>query len=98
MTTCYPDTMKVKRDIQRRIEDYVIKYCETLEENFKQYSLRSYVRNIDENRFPENTKYYEERLAEIENGTYKDLYKFTFKTGKKFHKVYFLQYEEASEY
>ena len=26
------------------------------------------------------------------------MYKFTFKTGKKFHKVYFLQYEEANEY
>ena len=98
MTICYPDTMTVKRDIQRRIEDHVVKYCETLEENFKQYTIRSYKRNIEEQRFPENTKYYEERLAEIENGTYKDLYKFTFKTGKKFHKVYFLQYEEASEY
>ena len=50
--------MKVKRDIHRRIEDHVIKYCETLEENFKQYSLDSYKRNIDENRFPENTKYF----------------------------------------
>ena len=98
MTTCYPDTMKVKRDIQRRIEDHVIKYCEALEENFKQRTIRSYKRNIEEQRFPENTKYYEERLAEIENGTYKDLYKFVFKTGKKFHKVYFLQYEEANEY
>ena len=98
MTTCYPDSMKVKRDIQRRIEDHVIKYCETLEENFKQRTIRSYKRNIEEQRFPENTKYYEERLAEIENGTYNGLYKFTFKTGKKFHKVYFLEYQEASEY
>ena len=97
MTTCYPDSMKVKRDIQRRIEDHVIKYCETLEENFKQYSLRSYKRNIDENRFPENTKYYQDRVNEINNGT-ANLYKFVFKTGKKFHKVYFLQYEEANEY
>ena len=47
MTTCYPDTMKVKRDIQRRVEDYVIKYCEALEENFKQYSINSYKRNIE---------------------------------------------------
>ena len=47
MTTCYPDSMKVKRDIQRRIEDHVIKYCETLEENFKQYTIRSYKRNIE---------------------------------------------------
>ena len=98
MTTCYPDSIKVKRDIQRRIEDHVIKYCETLEENFKQRTIRSYKRNIEEQRFPENTKYYEERLAEIENGTYKDLYMFTFKTGKKFHKVYFLQYEEENKY
>ena len=51
------DSIQVKRDLQRRIEDHVIKYCETLEENFKQYSLRSYERNIEENRFPENTKY-----------------------------------------
>ena len=97
MTTCYPDSIKVKRDIQRRIEDYVIKYCETLEENFKQYSLDSFNRNITENRFPENTKYYQDRVDEINNGT-ANLYKFTYTTGKKFHKVYFLQYEEANEY
>ena len=97
MTTCYPDSMKVKRDIQRRIEDHVIKYCETLEENFKQYSLRSFQRNLEEQRFPENTKYYQDRVDEINNGT-ANLYKFVFKTGKKFHKVYFLEYREASEY
>ena len=97
MTTCYPDSMKVKRDIQRRIEDHVIKYCETLEENFKQYSLRSYQRNIEEQRFPENTKYYQDRVDEINNGT-ANLYKFVFKTGKKFHKVYFLEYQDANEY
>ena len=97
MTTCYPDSIKVKRDIQRRIEDHVIKYCETLEENFKQYSLDSFNRNITENRFPENTKYYQDRVDEINNGT-ANLYKFVYKTGKKFHKVYFLEYQEASEY
>ena len=97
MTTCYPDSIKVKRDIQRRIEDYVIKYCETLEENFKQYSLDSYKRNIDENRFPENTKYYQDRVDEINNGT-ANLYKFTYTTGKKFHKVYFLEYQDANDY
>ena len=99
MTTCYPDSMKVKRDIQRRIEDYVIKYCETLEENFKQYSIRSYKSNIDNpSSITEGYKsYYQEQLEKIEDGT-ANLYKFVFKTGKKFHKVYFLQYEEANEY
>ncbi len=97
MTTCYPDSMKVKRDIERRIEDHVIKYCETLEENFKQYSLRSFEMNIKENRFPENTKYYQDRINEINDGT-ANLYKFVYKTGKKFHKVYFLEYQDANDY
>ena len=97
MTTCYPDSMKVKRDIQRRIEDHVIKYCETLEENFKQYSLRSYKRNIDENRMPEHHSYYKEQLDAIENGT-ANLYKFDYQVGKKYIKVFNLQYSEASDY
>ena len=45
------DSIKVKRDLQKRVENWVADYCDALEENFKQYSLRSYKRNIDENRF-----------------------------------------------
>ena len=86
------ESIQVKRDLQRRIEDYVIKYCEALEENFKQYSINSYKRNIQEQRFPENTKYYEERLDEIENGT-ANLYKFDYSVGKKFYKVFNLQFD-----
>ena len=99
MTICYPDTMTVKRDIQRRIEDYVNQYCRALEENFKQYSIRSYKTNIESpTSATEGYKsYYQEQLEKIEDGT-ANLYKFVFKTGKKFHKVYFLQYEEANEY
>ena len=97
MTICYPDTMTVKRDIQRRIEDYVNQYCRALEENFKQYSINSYKRNIDENRMPENHSYYKEQLEKIENGT-ENLYKWDYKVGKKFIKVFNLQYEEANDY
>ena len=91
------DSMKVKRDIQRRIEDYVIKYCETLEENFKQYSINSFKRNIDEQRFPENNSYYKEELEKIENGT-ANLYKFDYQVGKKYIKVFNLQYQESCDY
>ena len=91
------DSIKVKRDLQKRVENWVAEYCDALEENFKQYSINSYKRNINEQRFPENTKYYEERLAEIENGT-ANLYKFDYKTGKKFHKVFFLEYQDANDY
>ena len=96
-TVLTKEAIKVNRMFQRRIEDYVIKYCEALEENFKQHSINSFKRNIQEQRFPENTKYYEERLAEIEDGT-ANLYKFVYKTGKKFHKVYFLEYQDANDY
>ena len=93
------DSIKVKRDLQRRIEDYVIKYCEALEENFKQYSINSYKRNINN---PDSVthsykSYYEEQLQKIEDGTY-NLYKWDYKVGKKFIKVFNLQYEEANEY
>ena len=99
MTTCYPDSMKVKRDIQRRIEDHVIKYCETLEENFKQYTIRSYKRNIESptSATVGNKSYYEERLEEIENGT-ANLYKFDYQVGKKYIKVFNLQYQESCDY
>ena len=93
------DSIQVKRDIQRRIEDYVIKYCETLEENFKQYSINSYKRNINNpDSVTEGYKsYYQEQLEKIEDGT-ANLYKFDYKTGKKFHKVFFLEYQDANEY
>ena len=82
------DSIKVKRDLQKRVENWVIEYCDALEENFKQYSINSYKRNLENpTKLTEGYKsYYEERLEEIENGT-ANLYKFVFKTGKKFHKV-----------
>ena len=91
------DSIKVKRDLQKRVENWVAEYCNALEENFKQHSINSYKRNIQEQRFPENTKYYEERLAEIEDGT-ANLYKFDYQVGKKYIKVFNLQYEEANDY
>ena len=99
MTICYPDTMTVKRDIQRRIEDYVNQYCRALEENFKQYSIRSYKMNIDNPTEVSKgyTSYYEEQLQKIEDGT-ANLYKFDYQVGKKYIKVFNLQYEEANEY
>ena len=97
MTICYPDTMTVKRDIQRRIEDYVNQYCRSLEENFKQYSIDSYNRNIVDYRLPENHPYYKEQLQKIEDGT-ANLYKWDYSVGKKYIKVFNLQYQESNDY
>ena len=88
------DSIKVKRDLQKRVENWVAEYCDALEENFKQYSIRSYKTNIDK---PTEVSrgyksYYEEQLQKIEDGT-ANLYKFDYKVGKKFIKVFNLQYD-----
>ena len=93
------DSIKVKRDLQRRVENWVAEYCDALEENFKQYSINSYKRNLENpTKLTEGYKsYYEEQLQKIEDGT-ENLYKWDYKVGKKFIKVFNLQYEEANEY
>ena len=96
-TTLNRESIQVKRDLQRRIEDYVIKYCEALEENFKQYSIDSMTRNLDEKRNPEYKSYYQEQLDAINNGT-ANLYKFDYQVGKKYIKVFNLQYQESNDY
>ena len=93
------DSIKVKRDLQRRVENWVIEYCNALEENFKQYSIDSYKRNIDNpTTLTKGYKsYYQEQLEKIEDGT-ANLYKFDYKVGKKFIKVFNLQYQESCDY
>ena len=93
------DSIQAKREIQKRVEDYVIKYCEALEENFKQYSINSYKRNIESPTSATEgfTSYYQEQLDAIENGT-ANLYKFDYEVGKKYIKVFNLQYSEACYY
>ena len=98
-TTLNRDSIKVKRDLQRRVEDYVIQYCDALEENFKQHSIDSYKRNIDNpTKLTEGYKsYYQEQLEKIEDGT-ANLYKFDYQVGKKYIKVFNLQYQESCDY
>ena len=93
------DSIKVKRDLQKRVENWVAEYCDALEENFKQYSINSYKRNINSpTKLTEGYKsYYQEQLEKIEDGT-ANLYKWDYKVGKKFIKVFNLQYEEPNEY
>ena len=61
------DSIKVKRDLQRRVENWVIEYCNALEENFKQYSINSYKRNIESptSATVGHTSYYEEQLQKL---------------------------------
>ena len=62
------DSIKVKRDLQKRVENWVAEYCDALEENFKQYSIRSYKTNIENPSYGAQgyKSYYEEQLQKIE--------------------------------
>ena len=77
--------------------EYVKGYCEALEENFKQHSVDMLTRNLEEQRFPENTKYYQEQLDAIMDGSAK-LYKFDYTVGKKYIKIFNLQWQDACDY
>ena len=77
--------------------EYVKGYCEALEENFKQYSIDSFKRNLEEQRFPENSSYYQEQLDAIMDGSAK-LYKFDYTVGKKYIKIFNLQWQDACDY
>ena len=93
------ESIQVKRDLQKRVENWVIEYCNALEENFKQYSINSYKRNIESPTSATEgyTSYYQEQLTAIENDT-ANLYKFDYQVGKKYIKVFNLQYSEACDY
>ena len=73
------DSIQIKRDLQRRVENWVIDYCNALEENFKQHSINSYKRNIERptSATVGHKSYYQEQLEKIENGT-ANLYKFDY--------------------
>ena len=62
------ESIQVKRDLQKRVENWVSEYCNALEENFKQYSINSYKRNIDHPTEVSKsyTSYYKEQLEKIE--------------------------------
>ena len=61
------------------------KLTDSLEQNYKNYTVRSFTRNVERND-ELMSDYSKERLAEIENGTAK-LMKFRIQEGKKYYKI-----------
>ena len=78
--------------LPERIADWTQTYCETLEENYKQHSIR-----MSENY---TSDYSKRRLESIKNGT-ANLMKFVIKTGRKYHKIMsqeFDTFQDRNEY
>ena len=78
---------------REEIETYAQTLCETLEENYKQDSIRSYKRM----QITEGSDYATKRLEEIENGT-ANLYKFIIKKGRKYLKIVNQQFDDMGAY
>ena len=76
--------------------EYVKGYCEALEENFKQHSVDMLTRNLEDRNY-NYPSYAQEQLDAIMDGSAK-LYKFDYSVGKKYIKIFNLQYQEANEY
>jgi hypothetical protein len=77
---------------REEIETYAQTLCETLEENYKQDSIRSYKRMA-----MTDGDYATKRLEEIENGT-ANLYKFVIKKGRRYLKIVNQQYDDMGQY
>ena len=78
--------------LPERIADWTQTYCETLEENYKQHSIRMH-QNF-------TSDYSKKELESIKNGT-ANLMKFVIKTGRKYHKIIsqeFDTFQDRNEY
>ena len=64
--------------LPERIADWTQIYCETLEENYKQYHVRSLETFASD--------YANKQLEDVKNGT-ANLMKFVIRTGRKYHKI-----------
>ena len=78
--------------LPERIAEWTQTYCESLEENYKQYHVRSM------HQFSSN--YANKQLEDVKNGT-ANLMKFVIRTGKKYYKIIqqdYDTYRDLNEY
>ena len=78
--------------LSERIADWTQTYCETLEENYKQHSIRMHQNYTSD--------WSKQQLESIKNGT-ANLMKFVIKTGRKYHKIIsqeFDTFQDRNEY
>lgn len=81
MTVAQFAKVKSQRDEDKAaILKYVAQYCLALEKNYRDYSIRSYNRSLND-----NPEYYQARINEVMKG--KTDMVFSFESGRKYHKI-----------
>ena len=86
---------KIKKELKVKVREWTEQYCDAIEQNYKEYHIRTLNGNLHGN-YPE---YAQKQLDEIKNGT-ANLMKFKVKTGKKYYKIVQQEFEtwEGSKY
>ena len=73
---------KIKKELKVKVREWTEQYCDAIEQNYKEYHIRTLNGNLHGN-YPE---YAQKQLDEIENGT-ANLMKFRIQKGRKYYKI-----------
>ena len=87
---------KIKKELKVKVREWTEQYCDAIEQNYKEYHIRTLNGNLHGN-YPE---YAQKQLDEIKNGTAK-LMKFRIQEGRKYYKIIqqnFETYNDLNEY
>ena len=75
------------------IKQYVDAYCDSLSNNYKNRTVSSYERHLSASDSDWSTKYYTERLQEVNNGT-ANLNRFVSYEGRKYIKIVMQEFDD----
>lgn len=78
----FEEQNRIKKELVVRVREWTEQYCDAIEENYKEYHIRTLNGNLSGN-YPE---YAQKQLDEINNGTAK-LMKFRIQEGRKYYKI-----------
>ena len=78
----FEEQNKIKKELVVRVREWTEQYCDAIEQNYKEYHIRTLNGNLSGN-YPE---YAQKQLDELENGTAK-LMKFRIQEGRKYYKI-----------
>ena len=87
---------KIKKELKVKVKEWTEQYCDAIEQNYKEYHIRTLNGNLHGN-YPE---YAQKQLDEIKNGTAK-LMKFRIQEGRKYYKIIqqnFETFNDLNEY
>ena len=86
-------TLTSKEYAKVALSQYVKDYCDTLTENFKNHTVSSYERHLSASDSEWSTKYYTQRLENVNNGT-ANLNRFVAYEGRKYIKIVMQEFDD----